>query len=89
MRIIDLSIVIPVYNVEKYLRECLESVYAINLLKEVILINDGSTDDSLQIAEEFSKKYAEETILISQEHKGVSPSEARNRGLREAKGEYI
>ena len=89
MRIIDLSIVIPIYNVEKYLRECLESVYAVNLLKEVILVNDGSTDHSLQIAEEFAEKYSEETILISQEHKGVSPSEARNRGLREAKGEYI
>ena len=66
MNKIDISIVIPIYNVETYLRECLESVYAVNLLKEVILVNDGSTDHSLQIAEEFAKKYSEETILISQ-----------------------
>ncbi|EFS21311.1 glycosyltransferase, group 2 family protein [Fusobacterium gonidiaformans 3-1-5R] len=87
MRIIDLSIVIPIYNVEKYLRECLESVYAMNLLKEVILVNDGSTDHSLQIAEEFAEKYSEETILISQENKGLSA--ARNVGLERARGEYI
>lgn len=89
MKTIDLSIIIPIYNVESYLRECLESVYAVNLLKEVILVNDGSTDHSLQIAEEFAGKYPEETVLISQKHTGVSPSEARNRGLKEAKGEYI
>ncbi|KYM45235.1 glycosyltransferase [Fusobacterium necrophorum] len=89
MKTIDLSIIIPIYNVESYLRECLESVYAVNLLKEVILVNDGSTDHSLQIAEEFAKKYSEETILISQEHTGVSASEARNTGLKEARGEYV
>ena len=89
MKTVDLSIIIPIYNVESYLRECLESVYAVNLLKEVILVNDGSTDHSLQIAEEFVEKYPEETVLISQKHTGVSPSEARNRGLKEAKGEYI
>lgn len=89
MNKIDISIIIPIYNVESYLRECLESVYAVNLLKEVILVNDGSTDHSLQIAEEFAKKYSEETILISQEHTGVSASEARNTGLKEARGEYV
>lgn len=87
MKTIDLSIIIPIYNVESYLRECLESVYAVNLLKEVILVNDGSTDHSLQIAEEFVKKYPEETILISQENRGLSA--ARNTGLEKAKGEYI
>lgn len=87
MRIIDLSIVIPVYNVEKYLRECLESVYAINLLKEVILVNDGSIDNSLQIAEEFAEKYPKETVLISQKNRGLSA--ARNVGLEKARGEYI
>lgn len=87
MKTINLSIIIPIYNVESYLRECLESVYAVNLLKEVILVNDGSTDHSLQIAEEFAGKYPEETILISQENKGLSV--ARNVGLEKAKGEYI
>ncbi len=87
MNKIDISIIIPIYNVESYLRECLESVYAVNLFKEVILINDGSTDDSLQIAEEFAEKYSEETILISQENKGLSA--ARNVGLERARGEYI
>ncbi|HEY4533370.1 MAG TPA: glycosyltransferase [Fusobacterium sp.] len=87
MKTIDLSIIIPIYNVESYLRECLESVYAVNLLKEVILVNDGSTDHSLQIAEEFAEKYPEETILISQENRGLSA--ARNVGLERARGEYI
>lgn len=82
-----LSIVVPIYNVEKYLRQCLESVYRLNLKKEVILVVDGSPDNSLLIAREFAEKYPEETALIVQENQGLS--EARNVGLRIATGEYI
>ena len=81
------SIIIPVYNVEKYLNECINS--AINqTLKgiEIIAINDGSTDDSLEILMKYKKKY-DFVKVINQQNKGVS--EARNIGVEEAKGEYI
>ena len=82
-----LSIIIPVYNVEKYLEECLNSVYEIDLDKEVILVNDGSLDNSLRILEKYKKEYFNETIIINQENKGLSG--ARNSGLKIAKGKYI
>lgn len=85
---IELSIIVPIYNVEKYLEECLESIYKIkNIKKEVILINDGSKDKSLDIAKKFKKKYKEETILIDNENKGLS--ETRNIGINLAKGNYL
>ncbi len=63
----DISIVIPIYNVEKYLRKCLDSVYSLNLdNKEVVLVNDGSTDTSINILNEFKNKYPNETKLITQ-----------------------
>lgn len=52
---IVLSIIIPVYNVEMYLRQCLETILRHNSEIQYILVNDGSTDDSLVIAEEFRK----------------------------------
>lgn len=83
-----ISIIIPIYNVEKYLRECLDSVYKLDLTnKEMILVNDGSTDSSLEIAKEYENKYKENTILISQENKGLSG--ARNTGINNSNGEYI
>ena len=85
---IELSVIVPIYNVEKYLEECLESIYKIkNIKKEVILINDGSKDKSLDIAKKFKKKYKEETILIDNENKGLS--ETRNIGINLAKGNYL
>lgn len=54
----DLSIIVPIYNVEEYLAECLKSLYKIsNLRYEVILVNDGSKDNSYQIMEEFKRLY--------------------------------
>ncbi|MDU1538690.1 MAG: glycosyltransferase [Paeniclostridium sordellii] len=83
---IKVSIILPVYNVEKYLRECLESAINQTLDSiELIAVNDGSTDDSLKILEEYKKNYG--IKIITQENKGLS--EARNSGLREAKGEYV
>lgn len=67
----DISIVIPIYNVEKYLRKCLDSVYSLNLdNKEVVLVNDGSTDTSINILNEFENKYPNETKLITQKKSG-------------------
>lgn len=84
---IELSIVIPVYNVEEYLKECLESVYSLNIKKEIILVDDSSPDNSWKIIEEYKGKYPEETVVIKQKNTGVSG--ARNNGLEIAAGEYI
>ena len=84
-----LSIIIPVYNAEKYLKKCLESVFQQNLKLEdfeVICINDGSTDKTQQILEEFQKKYTN-IILENQENFGEAIS--RNKALSLSKGEYI
>lgn len=83
-----LSIIVPVYNVEKYIEKCLNSLCNLETENEIIIVNDGSTDSSLKIVEEFKKNYDNENIIIiSQENKGLS--EARNTGLRKAKGEYV
>ena len=82
-----ISIIIPVYNAEKYLRKCLDSVINQTLKEiEIICINDGSTDLSLSIL----KKYAtcdNRIKIINQENQGVAI--ARNNGLKYATGEYI
>lgn len=76
------SVIIPVYNVEKYIRRCITSVINQTFKDyEIIVINDGSTDNSIEIAKEFSVK------IINSPH--VSVSEARNLGVKKAKGEYI
>lgn len=81
------SIIVPVYNVENYLKQCLESILIQNYATfEVILINDGSTDSSLQICKSYQEKY-DKIQLIDQKNGGLS--DARNKGLLAAKGEYI
>ena len=83
-----ISIIIPVYNVEKYLEQCLNSIYELNLTdKEIILVNDGSTDNSLKILEKYQREYPQNTKVITQVNQGLS--EARNTGVRNACGEYI
>ncbi|MDO5824631.1 glycosyltransferase [Methanobrevibacter sp.] len=82
-----LSVILPVYNVENYLKRCLESIVNQTLNDiEIICINDGSTDNSLKILEDFAKEDKRIQIL-SQENKGQGI--ARNRGLDIAKGEYL
>ncbi len=86
---IKLSIVIPIYNVEKYLSKCIESCLNQDFPRdeyEIICVNDGSTDKSKAIAEEFVESHSN-VRLINQRNKGLSA--ARNTGLKEAKGEYI
>ena len=82
-----ISIIIPVYNTEKYLVRCLESIIT-NTYKrlEIICIDDGSTDNSLNILSHYARK-DERIKLIKQKQKG--PSAARNKGLDIATGEYI
>lgn len=82
-----ISVIIPVYNVEKYLRQCIDSVLAQTYEKfEMILVDDGSTDDSRTICEEYVAK-DDRLRLVCQNNAGASA--ARNRGLKEATGEYV
>ncbi|MCL1989896.1 MAG: glycosyltransferase [Defluviitaleaceae bacterium] len=84
---LKISVIIPVYNSEKYIEETLRSVLNQSLLDiEIICINDGSTDDSLEILNKLSQEEDRITI-ISQENRGQSS--ARNKGLNLAKGEYV
>lgn len=81
------SIIVPVYNVERYLRECLDSLQRQTLKDiEVILVNDGSTDGSCEIAREYVANNRNFT-LINRENGGLSA--ARNTGLDLAQGEYV
>lgn len=81
------SIIIPVYNMEKYLHETLSSIMALHYPHfEVIIIDDGSTDNSLQIVNEYVLKN-NNARLLSQPNRGVSA--ARNAGIALAKGKYI
>lgn len=84
-----LSIVVPVYNVEDYLSKCLDSILNQDIDKddyEIIVVNDGSTDGSGEIAEEYAERYSNIT-LINQENQGLSG--ARNSGIKVARGKYI
>lgn len=82
-----ISIIVPVYNVEDYLERCLDSIINQDYKKlEIILINDGSTDKSGNICDEYAKK-DKRIIVIHQENQGLS--RARNNGTRMSKGKYI
>jgi glycosyltransferase involved in cell wall biosynthesis len=84
---VDLSIIVPVYNVSKYIEECLISLVAQNLSNyEIIIVNDGSTDNSLEICKKFATKY-KYTTIITQENRGLGA--ARNFGISYAKGKYL
>ena len=84
---IFISIIVPVYNVEKYLRECLDSISQLKAVTwEAILVDDGSTDTSGQICDEYAKQDSRFRV-IHQKNAGVSA--ARNAGLDAAKGEWI
>lgn len=81
------SVVIPIYNVEDYLKECLDSIIQQSYKNlEIILINDGSTDNCKLICEKYRDK-DQRVILINQNNKGLSHS--RNEGMALATGEYI
>lgn len=83
----DVSVIIPVYNAEKRLARTLDSVFDQTFTNfELICVDDGSSDNSLQILKDYAQKY-KNMVIISQENKRVSA--ARNAGLNAAKGKYI
>ena len=81
------SIIIPVYNVEKYLKKCLDSVVNQTLKDiEIIVVNDGSPDNSQKIIDEYAKKYSQ-IASYTKENGGLS--DARNYGIKKSKGKYL
>ena len=82
------SIIVPVYNVEKYIEKCLDSLINQTIQDiEIIVVNDGSKDKSAEIVKKYQNKYPEKIIYVEKENGGLS--DARNFGLPHAKGEYI
>lgn len=84
-----ISFVIPVYNAELYLNKCIKSIYNSELPDkelEIIMIDDGSTDNSVEVAKQICQQY-KNTILLEQENQGSSV--ARNAGIEKATGDYI
>lgn len=82
-----ISVIIPVYNAEKYLRKCVESVIAQTYTDwEMILVDDGSNDGSADIIDEYAGK---DTRIRTIHQENAGPGVARNAGIRNALGEYI
>lgn len=84
---IKISVIVPIYNVEKYIRECVESVMKQTLKEiEIVCVNDGTPDGSMAIVEELAKA-DDRIVIVNKENGGLSS--ARNAGIQRAKGEYI
>lgn len=82
------SVIVPVYNVEKYLKKCLDSLINQTIQDiEIIVVNDGSKDNSEEIIKEYKKNNPEKIVYLKKENGGLS--DARNYGIPYAKGEYI
>lgn len=83
-----ISIIVPIYNVELYLEECLNSLYKLNIKDmEIILIDDGSTDNSYKIALKYKNLYPDFTKLIQKKNGGLSS--VRNLGIKTATKKYV
>lgn len=85
---VKVSIIVPVYNVEKYLAKCLDSLVNQTLREiEIIIVNDGSKDNSAQIAQRYAAQYPEKVMYLEKENGGLS--DARNFGIDHANGDYL
>lgn len=85
---IDISVIIPVYNVENYIDECVQSISAQHFANmEILCVEDGSSDDSLHRLEVLARTEPRIRIIVQSENKGLS--EARNTGLQQAIGKYV
>lgn len=82
-----ISVIIAIYNIEKYISDCVNSVLHQSFMPcEILLINDGSTDGSLSICRRFEKKYPQVVKVIDKQNGGLSS--VRNAGIQFSKGEY-
>ena len=82
-----ISIVVPVYNVEKYLPQCLDSLIGQTYQDlEIICVNDGSTDGSFKILKQYAEK-DQRVRILNRENRGVS--ESRNEGIHYVKGDWL
>ena len=82
-----ISVIVPIYNAEEYLNKCLASIVNQTYRElEIILVNDGSTDESLAICEKY-KQVDDRVVIINKHNEGLV--RARKDGIRMAKGEYI
>ena len=85
---IGISVIMPLYNAAKYLEESLRSIQKQTFTDfELICVNDASTDDTMEILQDFQERDNRIRILVNEERCGAAPS--RNRGLREAEGKYL
>lgn len=83
-----ISIIVPIYNAVQTIEKCLDSILANNFSDfEVVLVNDGSTDESGQVIVKYSQKYQQKIKIIEQENLGVAV--ARNNGIIAASGDYV
>lgn len=87
MKSINLSVIVPVYNTENYLEECLDSIFETKIEDmEVIIIDDGSSDDSFSVIQNFQKRY-NNIVFLQQQNSGQGA--ARNRAINVSNGKYI
>ena len=89
MNTLFLSFIIPAYNAEPYLKECLDSIHRLDMRGrrfEVIVVNDGSTDGTAELLDDYQKSHPDLQV-VSQENRGQGA--ARNVGMRMARGEYL
>lgn len=85
---VRVSIIVPVYNVDKYIGTCVQSLVDQTFDEiEIILVNDGSTDNSQEIIQDYKNRFPEKITIIDQKNKGAS--EARNKGISVSKGDYV
>ena len=82
------TVIVPVYNSEKYISKCLDSILEQTCQDfEILVVNDGSKDDSLKILEQYVEKYPSKINLINQENQGVA--QTRNESIKRANGKYV
>ena len=85
---IKVSVIVPVYNVEKYLNKCLDSLLCQSLNDiEIVLVEDGGMDKSLEIAREYAEKHQNVKLIVHETNRGIG--KARNDGIEAAEGEYL
>lgn len=85
---IKVSVIVPVYNAEKYLKRCVDSLLAQTYSNiEIVLINDGSKDNSDLICKSYEESYPDKIVFVNQNNSGAAS--ARNNGMKNATGDYI